>query len=131
MLLNGEADIIFANYVSTAKLGARKILDPASGPAAEFPISGYVTTRDWFARNPAASAAFRRAVQAAGRLMADRTSVTSVLPEFTQVDRATAERVTLPFFPVEDEPVRLQRVADWMSQAGWLSKPLDVTSLMQ
>ncbi|MFI6905332.1 ABC transporter substrate-binding protein [Nonomuraea sp. NPDC050394] len=115
----------------TTKLGARKILDPASGPAAEFPISGYVTTRDWSARNPAASAAFRRAIHAAGKLTADRTSVTSVLPEFTQVDRATAERVTLPFFPDEDEPVRLQRVADWMSQAGWLSKPLDVTSLMR
>ncbi|MFI9551488.1 ABC transporter substrate-binding protein [Nonomuraea endophytica] len=115
----------------TDKLGARKILDPASGPAAEFPISGYVTTQDWFAQNPAASAGFQRAIHAAGKLMADRRAVTQVLPEFTQVDRATAERVTLPFFPIADEPVRLQRVADWMSQAGWLAKPLDVKSIMQ
>jgi len=116
---------------ATAQIGARKILDPASGPAAEFPISGYVSTQEWYDKYPKTAAAFQRAIHAAGKLMeTNREMVADVLPNFTQIDKATAATVTFPYFSSSDNPVRLQRVADWMLEAKWLTKAIDVKSLM-
>jgi NitT/TauT family transport system substrate-binding protein len=115
---------------ATATMGARKILDPASGPAAELPISGYVSTQEWYDKNPNTAAAFQRALHNAARAMDDREVVTSILPSFTQIDSKTAPSVTFPFFSSSDNPVRLQRIADWMNDAKWLSKPIDVKTLM-
>ncbi|MER7502443.1 ABC transporter substrate-binding protein [Nonomuraea pusilla] len=116
---------------ATSQMGARKILDPASGPAAEFPISGYVGTQDWYDKNPKTAAAFQRAIHNAAKLMENnREVVAKVLPTFTQIDAATAATVTFPFFSSNDNPVRLQRVADWMLEAHWLTKAIDVKSLM-
>ncbi|MFD2354996.1 ABC transporter substrate-binding protein [Nonomuraea ferruginea] len=116
---------------ATSQMGARKILDPASGPAAEFPISGYVSTQEWYEKNPNTAAAFQRALHAAAKMMeSNRELVVDVLPNFTQIEKATAATVTFPYFSSSDNPVRLQRVADWMVEAGWLGKDIDVASLM-
>ncbi|WP_049564998.1 ABC transporter substrate-binding protein [Nonomuraea sp. SBT364] len=116
---------------ATSAMGARKILDPASGPAAEFPISGYVSTQEWYDKYPKTAAAFQRALHNAAKLMENnREVVADVLPNFTQIDKATAATVTFPFFSSSDNPVRLQRVADWMHEAKWLTKEIDVASLM-
>ncbi|MGP3920786.1 ABC transporter substrate-binding protein [Nonomuraea sp. 10N515B] len=116
---------------ATASMGARKILDPASGPAAEFPISGYVSTQEWYDKNPKVAAAFQRAIHNAAKLMENnREAVAKVLPTFTQIDAATAATVTFPYFSSNDNPVRLQRVADWMLEAKWLGKAIEVKSLM-
>jgi NitT/TauT family transport system substrate-binding protein len=116
---------------ATSTMGARKILDPASGPAKEFPISGYVSTQEWYDKNPKVAAAFQRAIHNAAKLMENnRESVAKVLPTFTQIDAATAATVTFPYFSSNDNPARLQRVADWMLEAKWLSKAIDVKTLM-
>ncbi|MEO3871976.1 ABC transporter substrate-binding protein [Nonomuraea sp. B12E4] len=116
---------------ATSSMGARKILDPASGPAAEFPISGYVGTQEWYDQNPKTAAAFQRAIHNAAKLMENnREVVAKVLPNFTQIDAATAATVTFPYFSSNDNPVRLQRVADWMLEARWLNKGIDVKTLM-
>ncbi|MFI7638160.1 ABC transporter substrate-binding protein [Nonomuraea sp. NPDC049400] len=116
---------------ATSSMGARKILDPASGPAAEFPISGYVGTQEWYDKSPKTAAAFQRAIHNAAKLMENnREVVAKVLPNFTQIDASTAATVTFPYFSSSDNPVRLQRVADWMLEAKWLSKAIDVKSLM-
>ncbi|SDJ65348.1 ABC transporter substrate-binding protein [Nonomuraea jiangxiensis] len=116
---------------ATSSMGARKILDPASGPAAEFPISGYVSTQDWYDKNAKTAAAFQRAIHNAAKLMENnREVVAKVLPTFTQIDAATAATVTFPYFSSNDNPVRLQRVADWMLEAKWLTKAIDVKALM-
>ncbi|MGW5686062.1 ABC transporter substrate-binding protein [Nonomuraea sp. NPDC003754] len=130
----GQIDVAYLGEpmvtAATAQMGARKILDPASGPAAEFPISGYVSTQDWYGKNTKTAAAFQRALHNAAKLMEDREIVTSILPTFTQIDKATAGSVTFPFFSSSDNPVRLQRVADWMKEAGWLTNPIDVKTMM-
>ncbi|MEU6722616.1 ABC transporter substrate-binding protein [Nonomuraea wenchangensis] len=116
---------------ATSTMGARKILDPASGPAAEFPISGYVSTQEWYDKNPRVAAAFQRAIHNAAKLMENNREVVSkVLPTFTQIDAATAATVTFPYFSSSDNPVRLQRVADWMLEARWLTKAIEVKTLM-
>jgi NitT/TauT family transport system substrate-binding protein len=116
---------------ATSQVGARKILDPASGPAAEFPISGYISSQDWYDKNPKTAAAFQRAIHNAAKLMENnREVVAKVLPTFTQIDAATATTVTFPYFSSSDNPVRLQRVADWMWEAKWLTKQIDVKTLM-
>ncbi|MGW4408395.1 ABC transporter substrate-binding protein [Nonomuraea sp. NPDC004702] len=116
---------------ATSSMGARKILDPASGPAAEFPISGYISTQDWYDKNPRTAAAFQRAIHNAAKLMENnREVVAKVLPNFTQIDASTAATVTFPYFSSSDNPVRLQRVADWMWEAKWLGKEIDVKTLM-
>ncbi|MGI5283275.1 ABC transporter substrate-binding protein [Nonomuraea polychroma] len=132
---NGQIDAAYLGEpmvtAATATMGARKILDPASGPAAEFPISGYVSTQDWYDKNPKVAAAFQRAIHNAAKLMENnREAVAKVLPTFTQIDEATAATVTFPYFSSNDNPVRLQRVADWMLEAKWLGKAIDVKSLM-
>ncbi|NRQ34396.1 ABC transporter substrate-binding protein [Nonomuraea sp. NN258] len=116
---------------ATSQMGARKIIDPASGPAKEFPISGYVGTQEWYDQNPKTAAAFQRAIHNAAKMMENnREVVAKVLPNFTQIDAATAATVTFPFFSSSDNATRLQRVADWMMEAKWLAREIDVKTLM-
>ncbi len=44
------------------KLGARVVVDGGGAPVTGLPISGYVSTEDFAAKNPKAAAAFQRAI---------------------------------------------------------------------
>jgi NitT/TauT family transport system substrate-binding protein len=136
-LAKGQVDAAWMEepFITSAAqtLGARLLLDTASGPTADFPVAGYVSTSAFVESNPRTAAAFRRAMQRAQQLAADRQNVEKVLPEYSKVDPETAVITSVGVFPTSEEPspVRLQRVADLMQQFGMLSARLDVKNLTE
>jgi NitT/TauT family transport system substrate-binding protein len=115
-------------------LGAQLVLDTASGPTADLPVAGYVSTASFAERYPRTVAAFRRAMHRAQLAATDRQNVERVLPSYVpRIDPETAVITSVGVFPATDEPspVRLQRVADLMQQFQLLSSRLDVKNLTE
>lgn len=111
-------------------IGARLISELSEGATKEFPIAGYAATAEFVKQNPKTVAAFQRAITKAQSLLSDRALLESVLPKYTKLDAATASTLHFGTFPTSLSTSRLQRVADIMKQYGYLSKDLNVKSLV-
>ena len=102
-LSSGQVDaawLVEPFITNTAKnLGARMVLDTASGPTADLPVAGYVTTATFAQNNSKTAAAFKRAIRRAQQLCADRQNVEKVLPQFTQIDPETAVITGVGVYP--------------------------------
>jgi NitT/TauT family transport system substrate-binding protein len=113
----------FASQAETAD-GVITLSDLNQGATTDFPIQGYVVTRQWAAQYPKTLAAFRRALEE-GQQIADtnRTMLEQAMedlpmtPEPLGVSKETAALMSVDNYPVGTvDTVRLQRVADVMSQ---------------
>jgi NitT/TauT family transport system substrate-binding protein len=110
--------------------GAIPVVDAASGPTAELPIAGWVTSAKFARQNPKTVRAFQRAILRAQADASDRTEVEKVLPDYVKVDSITLSLMTLGTWPTTLETTRIQRVLDLMSANGQLSQPLKLTSMI-
>jgi len=113
----------FASQAQAA-FGVTTLADLNQGATTDFPIQGYVVTRQWAAEYPKTLAAFRRALEE-GQQIADtnRTALEQAMedlpmkPEPLGVSQETAALMAVDNYPVGPvDTVRLQRVADVMSQ---------------
>ena len=113
----------FASQAETAD-GVITLSDLNQGATTDFPIQGYVVTRQWAAEHPKTLAAFRRALEE-GQQIADtnRTMLEQAMealpmtPVPLGVSKETAALMAVDNYPVGAvDTVRLQRVADVMSQ---------------
>lgn len=134
-LKNGTVDAIWVAepFISAnaKELGARKVADTMSGPMADFPIAGWAVTEKFAQENPNTVAAFQRALGKAQQLAAtNRKVVEQALPKYTKIDARTAAVITLGEFPTSLNEARLQRVADVMTEFGYLPGKLDVKPLI-
>lgn len=111
-------------------IGARTIADLGSGPMADFPVGGWVSTESWSKKNPNTEAAFKRAILKGQKDLADRQVLVQTLPTYTQIDAKTAAALKAGVYPTSLDANRLQRVVDVMRQYGYLDKPIDVKSLV-
>jgi NitT/TauT family transport system substrate-binding protein len=111
-------------------IGARMIADLGTGPMADFPVGGWVSTESWSKKNPKTEAAFRRAILKGQKDLADPQVLVQTLPTYTQIDAKTAATLKRGVYPTSLDANRLQRVADTMKQYGYLDKPIDVKSLV-
>jgi NitT/TauT family transport system substrate-binding protein len=111
-------------------IGARMIADLGTGPLADFPVGGWVSTESWAKKNPNTEAAFRRAIIKAQKDLTDRQVLAQVLPTYTTINTQTAAALKAGVYPTSLDAARLQRVADVMKQYGYLDKPIDVKSLV-
>jgi NitT/TauT family transport system substrate-binding protein len=133
-LKNGSVDAVQAvepfNTQLQKSIGARLLADTSQGQTAAFPISGYATTEDFAKENPKTVAALQRALGKAQAMLSDRKVLEQVVPTYTKIDAATATSLHFGTFPAKLDTTRLQRVADIMRQYGYLTKPLDVKSVV-
>ena len=115
----------FASGAEEAQ-GAEPLVDLDQGATANFPVAGYVVTKQWAARNPHTLAAFYRALEQ-GQQVADtsRSWVEQSMMDLQApfgVSRETAAILALDSYPFSDGPVgsvdrvRLERVVDVMRQ---------------
>jgi len=126
----------FASQAQAA-LGVTTLADLNQGATTDFPIQGYVVTRQWAAAYPRTLAAFTRALEQ-GQEIADtnRTAVEQAMEDLPMkpvplgVSQETAAIMAEDNYPVGPvDSVRLQRVADVMSQ--FLGFPsFNVTSMI-
>jgi NitT/TauT family transport system substrate-binding protein len=133
-LKTGSVDAVQAvepfNTQLQKSIGARLLADTSQGQTADFPISGYATTQDFAAENPKTVAALQRALGKAQAMLSDRKVLEQVVPTYTKIDAATASSLHFGTFPTSLSTTRLQRVADIMQRYGYLTKPIDVKTLV-
>ncbi|MDQ8701662.1 ABC transporter substrate-binding protein [Streptomyces sp. LHD-70] len=128
-----EAADITEPFLTDARrrLGARVVVDGASGPASGLPLSGYGTTQRFTDENPRTAAAFQRAVQRAQRDAAqNRDHVEEVLPGYTKLDVKTARAIALPTYARSNNPVHIGKLITMMTEGGLLKKRLDPEKLL-
>jgi NitT/TauT family transport system substrate-binding protein len=116
--------------------GAVPLVDLNQGATAEFPIEGYVVTKQWAAQNPNTLKRFLAALEI-GQEVADidRAAVEQAFetingPQNGQVTSDIAAVMALDTYPIGIDQAQIQRVADVMYQFGLLKTPFDVSSML-
>jgi NitT/TauT family transport system substrate-binding protein len=127
-----DAALLVEPYITQAEkdFGDVPLVDAASGPTADLPIAGWVTSAKFAADKPNTVRAFQRAILKGQADAADRVEVEQALTEFVKVDSVTASLMHLGAWPTTLEPTRIQRVVDLMTGAGQLSAPIDPRSMI-
>lgn len=111
-------------------VGAKNVLDIASGPTANIPLLGWASTDKFVKDNPKTIAAFQRGMAHAAQDAMQRHEVENVVPKIAGIDAPTAALLNFGVFPTSLDASRVQRVATLMEQYGKLSKPLDVKTML-
>ncbi len=107
--------------------GEQPLADLNQGAVAGLPIAGYIVTRKWVHRYPKTAAAFRRAI-IEGQRIADTnsTAVQNGVMAYAGVTKQVAALMALADYPVDTDPVPIQRVADLMQQFKVTTSRLNV-----
>jgi NitT/TauT family transport system substrate-binding protein len=121
-------------FLTSAELtaGAQPLADTDQGVTGSLPISGFVVTQKWAEKYPRTAAAFRRAVIAA-QTIADSSlsAVQRSMVAFADVPPGTAALVSPPQYPLQADPILLQRVADLMREFGLLRQSFGVRPMLR
>ena len=110
--------------------GGKLVTSTCTGSMANFPLSGYVTTKSWAQGHASAARAFQQAVEK-GNAYADAhpSVVRALLPTYTSITAKAAAVMPLTSYPDSLTTAPLQRIATLM-RAGGLATPSDVASLL-
>lgn len=110
--------------------GGKLVTSTCTGSMADFPLSGYLTTKTWTQQHAAAARAFQQALEK-GNAYADAhpSVVASVLPTYTSISAKAAASLPLPSYPTTLTTAPLQRVATLM-RGGGLASPSDVAAMI-
>jgi len=133
-LQTGQIDVMSLQEpnltLAKQQLGVVVVADRATGPVADFPISGYVAPKDFVKKNPKTTAAFARAMAKGQGDMADRQTVEKTLLDYAEIEPNTAKAVGVGVFPTKVDQTRLQKVADLMLTYGQLKAKFDVAPMI-
>jgi NitT/TauT family transport system substrate-binding protein len=122
-----KAAILPEPFASTAMQqgGAIPLADLNQGATQQFPVEGYVVTKQWAAQNPNTLRRFLAALSEGQEVAdTDRDAVAKAFedikggPSYGQVTQETAGVMALSEYPVGIDESRLQRVSDVMFQFG-------------
>ncbi len=110
--------------------GGKLVTSTCTGSMANFPLSGYVTTKSWAQGHSTAARAFQQAIEK-GNAYADAHPgvVRALLPTYTSITAKAAASMPLTSYPDTLTTAPLQRIATLM-HAGGLATPSDVASLL-
>jgi NitT/TauT family transport system substrate-binding protein len=110
--------------------GGKIVTSTCTGPTADFPLSGYITTQTWAQQHTAAARAFQQALEKGNAYASAHPDVVrSVLPSYTTMTAKAAATVPLGTYPSTLTAAPLQRIATMMKSGG-LAAPSDVSSLL-
>jgi NitT/TauT family transport system substrate-binding protein len=139
-LASGEiaAAIMPEPFASQAEqeYGAVPLADLNQGATADFPIEGYVVTKQWAAQNPNTLKRFLAALEIGQEISdTDRGAVEQAFeaikgPQNGQVTSGIASVMALNDYPIGVDATRIQRVADVMYQFGVLKSQFNVSSML-
>jgi NitT/TauT family transport system substrate-binding protein len=126
--------------IAEEQYGAVPLADLNQGATTNFPVEGYVATKQWAKQHPQALAAFYRALEE-GQQIADssRGAVEKAmedLPSRLGLNKTTAALMSLDQYPVSSGPVgavdkiRLQRVVNVMQQFLGFDPGFNIDSML-
>ena len=140
MLASGQvsAAILPEPFASQAEqqYGAVPLADLNQGATADFPVEGYVVTKQWAQQNPNTLKRFLAALEIGQEIAdTDRAAVEQAFeaingPQNGQVTAGIGAVMALDTYPIGIDKTRLQRVADVMYQFGLLKSRYDVSSML-
>jgi NitT/TauT family transport system substrate-binding protein len=116
--------------------GAVPLADLNQGATSNFPVEGYVVTKQWAAQNPNTLKRFLAALEVGQEIAdTDRAAVEQAFeaingPANGQVTASIAAVMALDTYPIGIDATRIQRVADVMYQSGLLKSPFSVSSML-
>ena len=116
--------------------GAVPLADLNQGATTNFPIEGYVVTKQWAAQNPNTLKRFLAALEIGQEISdTDRGAVEQAFealkgPQNGQVQPGIASVMALDNYPIGVDATRIQRVADVMYQFGVLKTRFNVSSML-
>lgn len=111
--------------------GARSVLAQCQGSTAGIPLGGYYATQAWVQKYPRTALAFQRAIEEAqATANADPALVRQVIPTYTTIKPAVADRISLPYYPPTLNTAQLNRVVSLMRSAGQVSGSFSVTPML-
>jgi ABC-type nitrate/sulfonate/bicarbonate transport system permease component len=88
-------------------------------PVADSPISGYFATASWVQQNPNTLRAFQTALdKGQAYATANPSAVRAILPTYTKITAAEAQKVVLGTFPTTIQTAQLQQLARAVGLAG-------------
>ncbi|WP_176953629.1 ABC transporter substrate-binding protein [Streptomyces indicus] len=133
-LKSGSVDAVqavepFVTQITASGTG-RVLRDLGAEPTKDFPIAGYGTTAEFAEKHPKTVAAFQRALAAAQAMAEDRSLVEQTLPSYTKITAPVAKEISLGTYPTEVSEERLRRVADLMTEFGYVKGEVDVPGLL-
>ena len=117
-------------YEAESQLGARSVLDAASGETVNLPVDGYFAAASYAQKNHDALAAFRAALMRAQASANQPAPLNNALTHYAGMTRQTAALITVGVYPTSLRVTSLQRVADLMSFYGSLPRPLNVSTMV-
>lgn len=133
-LQSGKVDAILVTepYILDAetKLGAVAVLDSCSGVTAALPLLGYFGLNAFTSAHPQAVQEFRSTLLQAQSDAALRAPVQATLVSSMGMSSQNAALLTLGDYPTFLSTNQVQRVADLMYDAGMISSPLAVQTLV-
>jgi len=116
--------------------GAVPLADLNQGATSDFPIEGYVVTKQWAAQYPNTLKRFLAALEVGQEISdTDRQAVEDAFealngPANGQVTSSIAAVMALDTYPIGIDATRIQRVADVMYQFGLLKSQFNVSSML-
>jgi len=119
-------------YVSEAaeRYGDNDLADIDSGASANFPINGYGALASWAARYPRTARAFTDAIEQSNRIAAtDPAVLQRTLEKQLHLSANVVDVMATGAFPIDLDPVQIQRDADLMLRYGQLSSPFNVKQI--
>lgn len=127
---NGNVDAIWQVEPFQAvseQAGLVKIGNLFAGPAADMPVAGWITTRDYAEANPAVITGFRDSLaRSIEDLDGNREALATLVPEFTTVTAEVVQEIDLPVFAPEVDVAKVQEGADRMLEYKLIDEALDV-----
>jgi NitT/TauT family transport system substrate-binding protein len=110
--------------------GGKLVTSTCTGSMADFPLSGYMTTKSWAQQHAAAARAFQQAVEKGNAYANAHPSVVrSLLPTYTSITAKEAATLPLTSYPTTLTAAPMQRVATLM-HGGGLATPSDVAAML-
>jgi NitT/TauT family transport system substrate-binding protein len=116
--------------------GAVPLADLNQGATSDFPVEGYVVTKQWAKQNPNTLKRFLAALEVGQEIAdTDRAAVEQAFeaingPANGQVTPGIAAVMALDTYPIGIDAARIQRVADVMYQFGLLKTRFKVSSML-
>src|SRR6201995_5529839 len=111
--------------------GAKQVVSSCDGPAADTPMSGYLSTSDWAQKNPNTARAFQTALlKAQAYADANPSALKAIIPTFTKVTAAQANALPLNNYPSTLDPAEITKVLTLMKSGGLATGTATASSLL-
>lgn len=127
-----DAAAVTEPFVTNASrtVSALPLVDLGTGPAQDFPLTGYGATEKFANANPNTVRAFQRAYARASADAQDRSKILPFVQTASKVDPQTAALITLLTMHSTADATRLQRVIELMKEFNFITQDVNVANMI-